>query len=178
MPDTHCLSSTRRWIQEFVVGLNLCPFAAPVLHRDAWRIRAIDGDTELCLSALADECHYLENAAAIDTSLLVLTSTCSRFEDYLNLLEMAEHLLVDLNYEGVFQLASFHPQYRFEGVDVDAVENYTNRSPLPILQILREASVTNALTRVKDTEAVVAQNIETMRALGVSEVKKMLRQIG
>jgi len=174
MQHPDCLAQTRHWIQTVVVGLDLCPFAAPVLRLDALTLRAVSGDTKTCLTELARECARLEPRPEIDTALLVLEAGFRDFPDYLDLLDLSEQLLDDLDYAGIFQLASFHPFYQFSGTQRDDVENFTNRSPYPMLQLLRESSVTRALSGHSDPASIPERNIERMRELGVEGVKALL----
>ena len=169
-----CVSDTRSWIQNVVIGLNLCPFAAPVMRQDALLIRAISGDLQTCLINVAQACAGLEQQAELDTILLVLDNGYEAFEDYLELVELSEQLLDDAEYAGVFQIASFHPHYQFAGSDKNDVENYTNRSPFPILQLLRESSVSRALTSYPNAADIPERNMQCMRSLGVDAMRKLL----
>src|SRR5947209_5273577 len=141
------IAATRRWIADVVIGLDLCPFARRVF--DAGRIRyAVTAatDAEAVLAALADELAALTAApqATVETTLLVHPAALTDFPAYLDFLPDADRLVARLGLRGVVQIAGFHPAYRFAGTADGAAENYTNRSPYPMLHLLREASVAEA----------------------------------
>lgn len=165
--ELSCLSQTRRWIERFVVGLDVCPFARREFERDSIRyVTQSAASFEQALLALIDECRRLDNDAEIETTLIVLTDGVEGFDDYLDLLGLAEALLDDQGYEGIYQLASFHPDYCFDGVAEDDPANYTNRSPYPMLHLLREAGVEQALARFAHPERIPERNAEILRRIG------------
>jgi uncharacterized protein len=131
---------------------------------------AVSGETAMgpCLDALLAECRHLNENADTETVLLILWNGYEDFDSYLQLVSQAEKLLISAGYEGVYQLASFHPAYQFEGeLAVDAA-NYTNRSPYPMLHLLREESVEKAILHYSgDTAAIPAQNIQYAREKGL-----------
>nr|WP_297460117.1 DUF1415 domain-containing protein [uncultured Halomonas sp.] len=162
-----CLDQTRRWVEHFVVGLDICPFARRELERNSIRYVTLSAASfERALLGLIDECRRLDADASIETTLIVLTDGVEGFEDYLDLLDLAEALLADQGYEGIYQLASFHPDYCFDGVAEDDPANYTNRSPYPMLHLLREAGVEQALVRFSHPERIPERNVKTLRRLG------------
>ncbi|WP_136064373.1 DUF1415 domain-containing protein [Modicisalibacter radicis] len=165
--DTAAIAATRAWVERFVVAHNLCPFAAPEIRRD--RVRYVDvsaRDVEGALHTLIDECRRLDEQPAIETTLLILTSGVADFDDYLDLLGLAEALLEAEGYEGVYQLASFHSDYCFDGAEPDDPANATNRSPWPMLHLLREDSLSRALDNHPDPHAIPERNVALMRRLG------------
>ena len=121
------------------------------------------------------ECMALDGDANRETSLLIFPKTLSDFEDYLDMLDIATALFKEQGYEGIYQLASFHPEYRFEGSEPGDPANYTNRSPYPMLHILREASVEQALKTYPDSEKIPQRNIEVMQNLGLKVMQKLLK---
>jgi hypothetical protein len=123
------------------------------------------------LETLVDECRFLDEHDSTDTSLLILSRACGDFNAYLDLVDMANALLAELGYEGVYQIASFHPQYCFDGVEVDDVSNYTNRSPYPILHILRESRLEAVLEHVAEPELIPEKNIARCESLGLDYFK-------
>lgn len=162
-----CLSQTRCWVERFVVGLDVCPFARREFERDSIRyVTQSAVSLEQALLALIDECRRLDNDASTETTLVVLTDGVEDFDDYLDLLGLAEALLDDQGYEGVYQLASFHPDYCFDGVAEDDPANYTNRSPYPMLHILREAGVEQALSHFVHPERIPERNADMLRHMG------------
>ena len=136
---------TLAWVQRAVIGLNFCPFANAVLRKQRLRIRvSTDTDTAALLDTLRAELQRLHETPAeqIETSLLVTTDMLADFLDFNDFLDQAEGLLHDMGLEGIFQIASFHPHYRFAGSADDDIENATNQSPWPTLHLLRERAST------------------------------------
>lgn len=169
------VSLIEHWLDSMVVGLNLCPFANAVRRQGLVNIViAPTGLPQECLQALADEARRLLAGDDQATTLLVLPEGFDDFDDYLDLLAIAEDLLVDLDYEGQLQLASFHPHYQFEGTAIDDVSNWTNRAPLPILHLLQEASLSRAVAAHPDPEAIPQRNIEVLESLGMNGIRDIL----
>ena len=164
------IAATRDWLEKAVIGLGLCPFAKAVHARGQIRFVASAAQSpEALVDDLMAELRALEAAdpAAVDTTLLIHPGVLADFEDYNDFLDIADALLVELELSGVIQIASFHPQYRFEGTMKDAIENYTNRSPYPMLHLLREDSVEKAVTTYPDVTDIPEKNIATMNKLGI-----------
>lgn len=171
------LALTQSWVERVVIGLNLCPFAKAVQARGQVRYRLSAADSEeLLLSDLREELALLQSAApsAIDTTLIVHPGVLQGFLDYNDFLDTADALLVDLGLEGELQIASFHPEYCFAGSAPDDAANYTNRSPFPMLHLLREASVSRAVTAFPDAAQIYERNIETLRALAPHAIERLL----
>jgi len=169
------IASCRQWVTDVIVGLNFCPFAKPVVESGAVSFSVVDEQKlELCLQAVCDELSRLGNDDSIETSLLIYPIGFESFDDYLELAGIAEELLIDEGYEGVFQLATFHPDYCFEGQVYDDAANYTNRSPYPMLHVLREASVEKAVENIADPEKIPNRNIAFAREKGVDTLSDML----
>lgn len=163
------IEATRLWLERAVIGLNLCPFAKAVHARGQVRWVSSDAQTpEALLETLGAELLLLRDASPeeIDTTLVVHPRVLGDFLDYNDFLEDADALVAELDLEGVLQVASFHPGYRFAGTGPDDVENFTNRSPYPTLHLLREDSVSRAVEAFPDPDAIVDRNIETLRRLG------------
>jgi uncharacterized protein len=163
------VAETKEWLEKAVIGLNLCPFAKAVHLGD--RIRYAVSEAESPEELLADLMEELRTIAAadpgeIETTLLIHPKVLTDFLDYNDFLDVADAALADLDLVGEIQIASFHPQYQFAGTEADDVENYTNRSPYPILHLLRESSVDAAVAAFPDTSQIYESNIETLRALG------------
>ena len=161
--------ATRTWLERAVIGLNLCPFAkAPHLgERIRYAVSVAETPDEL-RADLVDELQTLAEAdpGEIETTLLIQPRVFSDFLEYNDFLEVADDTLEELDLVGEIQVASFHPRYQFAGTEPDDIENYTNRSPYPMLHLLRESSVDAAVAAFPDTEQIYQKNIETMRALG------------
>jgi hypothetical protein len=167
------VAETRAWLEGAVIGLDLCPFAASV-HREN-RIRyTVSGaeDGEALRDALAAELELLADAdpAEVETALLIHPRVFGDFLEYNDFLADAEALVKRLGFEGEIQVASFHPEYQFADSAPDDVANCTNRSPYPMLHLLREASIERVLdaweAAGRDPAEIYRKNIETLRALG------------
>ena len=168
---------TRDWLARFVIGLGLCPFAAEPYRQG--RIAFV-----VC-EATADDAVYrafVETVEALlaqppeqqETALLILSRALTDFDDYLQMLDALEHALNEAGLAGVLQLASFHPDYRFEGVPEDDPANYSNRSPYPMFHLIRERGLAAALDRYPQPETIPARNVERLRALGLSRIRALL----
>lgn len=161
--------ATRHWLEKAVLGLDLCPFAKPVYAGDLIRYAVSSAETpEALLADLVGELEALAVAdpAEIETTLLIHPEVFADFLAYNDFLGVAEEAVADLGLEGVLQVASFHPRYQFAGTGPDDIENYTNRSPFPVLHLLREESVERAVAAYPDTAQIYEKNIETLRQLG------------
>ncbi len=169
------VEATKIWLNKLVIGYNLCPFAKREQERDSIRFSVdFHTDVEACLMKVILECLKLDTDSHIETTLLIYAHAFQAFDDYLDFLAMAEALIREQGYEGVYQLASFHPEYCFEGESSDDPANYTNRSPYPMLHLLREASLEQAINSYPDIEKVPQRNIELMRKLGLVHLQKLL----
>jgi hypothetical protein len=169
------IEQTKNWINKVVVGCNFCPFASKVLKQQTVHYRVEESDaSEVCLEVLLDEILRLDNNPQIETSFLILPNAVIQFADYLTLVDVAEMLLRQKGYEGVYQLASFHPLYRFAGTDDDDAANFTNRSLYPMFHLLREESIEKALQNYKEPETIPEHNIHFAREKGLVYMK-MLR---
>lgn len=163
------LDATRTWLERAVIGLNLCPFAKGVHLKDQIRwVESSATDTDALLDDLVRELRHLADAdpERLDTTLLVHPQVLQDFADYNDFLDVADAALAALGLEGELQIASFHPQYQFEGTAADDVDNCSNRSPHPTLHLLREASIERAVAAFPDAQAIFGRNIETLRRLG------------
>lgn len=169
-PASHpALASTAAWLDAAVIGLDLCPFAKTVRARQAVRFALSHAtDWPTLRSDLADELARLVGAdpADIETTLIVCPDVPAGFDDFNQFLDEADDTLIALDLEGVIQVASFHPDYRFAGTEADDVTNATNRSPHPTLHLLRESSVERAVAGFGDTDAICDANLKTLRELG------------
>ena len=176
MGETEVISATRKWVEDVVVGYNLCPFAKRELVRNRVRFVVSEAETEdELLQALHSELQRLEDEPEIETSLLIHPGVLQDFGPYNEFLDAADGLLAYLDMEGVYQIASFHPDYQFAGTKPDAAENYTNRSPFPMLHLLREASLEAAIDSYPDVDGIPQRNIELMNELGSEKMRSILR---
>lgn len=159
----------RRWLERAVIGLNLCPFAKAVHAKAQIRYAVyLPGDDAALIDMLlaeADELAALD-ASVRDTTLLIAPNTLADFLDFNDFTARAERRLARAGFDGVFQLASFHPRFQFAGTDAEDIGNATNRAPYPTLHLLREDSVSRAVEAFPEAEAIFERNIETLEALG------------
>lgn len=170
-------AEVRRWLERAVIGLNLCPFAKAVYVKQQVRIVVSDASTERALlEELGEELALLRDSPAeqVDTTLLVHPQVLVDFLDYNDFLGDADALVEAMELDGVLQVASFHPHYQFAGSEPDDADNLTNRAPVPILHLLREASIDRAVAAYPDPDAIIERNIATVRELGFAGWNRLL----
>jgi hypothetical protein len=183
-PDTRSdaiVAATREWLEKAVIGLRLCPFAEAPHRRGQIRYRVSTQESTRGLAQdLAEELRLLREADPIrhETTLLIHPQVLGDFDDYNQFLAEADETVAALGLEGELQVASFHPAYRFAGTGLDDVENYTNRSPYPMLHLLREASVTRATATFRGVHDIGANNVATLNALGVAGWRRLWEPAG
>ena len=174
--DQNIIDATRRWVEQLVVAFNLCPFAKRELVKERVRFvvsKAIDEAT--LLDELAHELALLNVDSSVETTLLIHPQVLQDFYQYNDFLEAADELLVDMGLEGVYQVASFHPDYQFGGTEPDDAENYTNRSPYPMLHLLREDSLSEAIDNYPEVDLIPERNIDCMNGQGVEKLRVLLQ---
>ncbi len=173
------IAATRHWLEVAVIGLNLCPFAKAVhVKRQIRYVVTQASSTSELLAVLRDEMFLLAKTDAneIDTTLLIHPQALTDFIDYTTFLRQADRLLRKEGLEGVLQIASFHPAYEFAGSDPDDIENCSNRSPFPMLHLLREDSIERAVAAFADAGEIYERNIETLRRLGHTGWQRLFMQ--
>lgn len=169
------IKSVAHWVDSVVVDLNLCPFAKRELINNRVRFAVTDAESEeQLLVALQAELELLDIDASVETSLLIHPNLLEDFGDYNQFLNLIDGLLIEMQFDGVFQVASFHPKYQFAGTDPDDAENFTNRSPYPLVHILREDSLERAIAMHPDIDQVPVRNIELMNRLGTKKLESLL----
>ena len=167
----NAIDDTRHWLERAVIGLNLCPFAKAVHVKEQIRwVESPAESPEQLLEDLVRELQFLAAAdpAKVETTLLIHPHVLADFLDYNDFLDVADAAIEALGLAGVLQIASFHPDYQFEGTGHDDVANLTNRSPHPMLHLLREDSIARAVAAFPDAAAIYERNIDTLRRLGVN----------
>jgi uncharacterized protein len=172
------IEKTKQWVEKFVIGLNVCPFAKlPFSTEKIEYIVFEKTDLNLLTEMLIKALRHLAAtpASETETTLIIIPNTLQDFEDYLNYVDFTEQMLAMLHLEGVIQIASFHPDYCFDGVDKNDVTNYTNRSPYPMLHLLREESVTWAVEHYPDVDEIPERNMEKLEAMGLEKVQALLK---
>ena len=175
------IEQTQRWVERVVIGLNLCPFAKSPQAKGQVRYVLFKGKKrDALLKALSEQLMYLDATPPeiCETVLLIHPNVLTNFFDYNDFLDDADALLERLGLDGTFQIASFHPDYFFADSDTADIENETNRSPYPMLHILREASIDKALQGTADpqdlSDAIVARNQRTLQQLGATRLKALM----
>src|SRR5437879_842874 len=162
-----------------VIGLNLCPFARRVFEADKIRYTVSDArDEQRLLRDLAAELRGLATCPTsnIETTLLIHPLVLGNFPDYNDFFGRGERLVGKLGLRGTLQIAGFHPDYQFAGTDRSSVENYTNRSPYPMLHLLREESISRVATEPSALQEIPQRNIETLRRLGMEKILEKLER--
>jgi len=178
--ETQIISTTKNWVEHWVLAHQLCPFAKKPFQLEQIRyVAVLTDDWRVLLNHLVEELAFLKNTApeVVETTLIAHPNVLTDFEQYLDFLEQAEEVIEALDLEGVFQLASFHPDYQFAGTKPDDASNYTNRSPFPLLHLLREDRLEEALEHYPDADQIPERNIQHMESLGTDRLKQELNEI-
>ena len=165
----------QQWLEQVVIGLNLCPFAGAPFRNGQVRIVVSQATADADLLAdLQRELTLIDHtpATTLETTLVVVANMLTAFEDYNQFLDEVDILLRRGGWEGRYQVASFHPQYRFEGTAPDDSGNLTNRSPYPILHIIREASIDQAVAEYPGVDDIPERNIEKMHSLTADDRRR------
>lgn len=176
---TDYIGLTKKWVERLVIGLNLCPFAKkPFLQGQIRYAVEESDDPKQLMHTFLQELLYLASTAAeqTETTLLIHPNCLINFYDYLDFVAEAEAAIETSELTGVMQVASFHPDYQFAGTQPTDAENFTNRSPFPMLHLIREESIEKALEHYPDPEEIPKRNIETMNRLGTTGIQKILNQ--
>ena len=174
--DDAFITDTQTWLTRAVIGLQLCPFAKAVHLKNQIRyVVSHATEPQALLETLVEELQHLTQTdqQVVETTLLIHPDVLTDFLDYNDFLDVADATLLELNLDGVLQIASFHPQYQFAGTEPSAIENHTNRSPYPMLHLLREASIEAAMQNFDGADAIVDRNINTLQQLGLEGWRKL-----
>jgi hypothetical protein len=162
------IQHTERWIKSVVIDCNFCPFAAKALFKKSIRYVVLDqADKTAALESLKQEMQFLDGDDTMETTLIIFPNDFKDFESYLSLVKQAEQTVSKQGYSGIYQVASFHPDYLFAGSNPDDAANYTNRSVYPMLHLLREESITKVLSTFRDPELIPEHNIAFARNKGL-----------
>ncbi|MCS2608658.1 DUF1415 domain-containing protein [Halomonas dongshanensis] len=176
LDDRDITVQTLHWVKHFIVDHQICPFARRELERETIRVSVVRSKKlDVALDELVAELQWLDAHPDTETSLLVFPTLFRSFDAYLDYIELAESLMVTLGYEGVYQLATFHPDYCFEGAEVDDAANYSNRSPYAMVHVLREASVERAIEAYGDTQQIPERNMTYLDAMGAQKAERFLQ---
>lgn len=176
--DEQAIESIRTWLTEVIIGLNFCPFAKREFERQTIRYQISPAqEIKHALAGLLDELALLDASTEIETTLIIFVPGFSQFDDYLDLVDLGIALLEQGGYAGIYQLASFHPDYCFAAEPADDLANFTNRAPYPVLHILRESSIDRALRTYPDPESIPQKNISKARKLGSDYWQAMMQRL-
>jgi hypothetical protein len=169
---------TENWLKTVVVGCNFCPFAAKPMLQKTIRYKVVEKlDLEQVLTTVFLEIAHLETHDETETTLVILPDASLDFMVYLDMVADIDYLIAKNGYDGQFQVASFHPKYIFEGSNEQDPANYTNRSPYPMLHLLREASLTKVIDAYPDTENIPSRNIHFTQEKGLAYMKSLFESI-
>ena len=168
--------AVQHWVETVAVDLNLCPFAKQELINNRVRFQVSDATTsEQLLLDMSEELIFLNLTSQIETSLLIHPDVLQDFHDYNQFLDSADLLLQEMNLEGDYQIASFHPDYQFAETQQDDAANYTNRAPYPLLHIIREKSLERAIAHYPDPDGIPRRNIALLNQLGKHKMQALLQ---
>lgn len=172
------IQSTREWLENFVIGLSLCPFAKKPVSENTVRYQVCDGQTqEDIYQALLLE---LETFALVPekqatTGLFICTQGLQEFSNYLDMLDLLDEAVDEVGLRGIVQVASFHPDYQFEGLMPDDPANCSNRSPYPMFHFIREQGLEMALASYPNPEEIPVRNERCLRELGLAGINKLIK---
>ncbi|MEE9493005.1 MAG: DUF1415 domain-containing protein [Gammaproteobacteria bacterium] len=176
MNDSEIIAAVKLWVETIVIDLNLCPFAKREWIKKSLRFSISHANSEeQLLMDLQAELELMQNDSSTETTLLIHPNVLSDFSDYNQFLDDTDHLLIQKNYVGIYQIASFHPDYQFSNTLPDDVENYTNKSPYPILHLLREDSLEKAIAQYPDSDAIPERNIALLKSMGKEKMQQLLQ---
>lgn len=176
--EEEILLSVRQWVKTFVLEMNLCPFAKYEMLNNRVRFATTAATTvEQLLVSLQDELELLNRDPSVETTLLIHVHVLQDFYAYNQFLSDADRLLVEMGLDGIYQIASFHPDYQFGGTSPDDAENFTNRSPYPLLHLIREASLERAIAAYPDVEQVPVRNVALMNSLGHNKLQALFASL-
>jgi len=172
------VSATKQWLEEIIIGLNFCPFAKKEFVNNTICYHQSEAEqVKPALKEFVEQCNYLQQHDDIETTLLIYSEGFRSFERYLDLVDYANDLLIDSGFEGTFQLATMHPEYCFADDDFDAASNFTNRSPYPMIHIIREESMAKVLKVYKNPEQIPEDNMALAEHKGSNYFQDILKAI-
>ena len=175
--DFRIIEQTKKWINTVIIAHNYCPFAKREVQKGSVRYNIVH-ETEFnsLLKDVMQECVWLDQNADTETTLIIFPSNLNDFNSFLDCLVLAEDLLIAQGYEGVYQIASFHPNYCFQGAEQNDPANFTNRSPYPMFHIIREASVEAAIENHPDADSIPERNVEYARQQGLANMENLFKK--
>jgi hypothetical protein len=176
--ETNAILAIKQWLEEVIIDLNFCPFAKKeFVNNTIYYHESTEDQVKPALHELIEQCRYLQAHDELETTLIIYRDGFRGFERYLDLVEYGNDLLVNSGFEGIFQLASMHPEYCFDGEDYDDSSNFTNRSPYPVIHIIREASMAKVLSVYNEPEKIPENNIALANKKGTLFFQQILTNI-
>jgi len=178
MTVIHEIEQTKQWLTQVIINLNFCPFAKKEFVNQTIHYHVSEkAQLKTALVEFLAQCYYLNDNPAIETSLLIYSDGFRDFNRFLDLVDDSNDLIVEHGFEGIFQIATFHPEYCFADADYDDASNYTNRSPYPTLHLIREQSMERVLSVYKNPEAIPENNIALAEKMGAKYFQSLLHKI-
>lgn len=168
---------TRRWVKDMVIGLNLCPFAHVPFNEGGIRYNSYKADNmgDAHTALVGEVAEFLQlSAQEAETGLFIVSTGLEDFGEYLDVLEDVQAILAESQLDDLLQLASFHPDYCFEGLDENDPANYTNRSPFPMFHLIRQEGLAAALESCPDPASIPRRNIALLREMGLDAIRERL----
>lgn len=176
--ESNVTLATKQWLEEVIIGLNFCPFAKKEFVNNTIHYHESNAEqVKPALHELIEQCLFLQSHDEIETTLILYRDGFRGFERYLDLVEYGNDLLVESGFEGIFQLATMHPEYCFDGEDYDDSSNFTNRSPYPLIHIIREDSMARVLSVYNEPEQIPENNIALANEKGSNYFQQILKRI-
>lgn len=170
------ISQTREWVSSVIVKYNFCPFARKEVENNCIHYIVSNANTiDDAVMDMLEQCIELDRESERETTLIMFDNGFSDFEDFLDLVDLANALLVAQGFEGKYQIANFHPDYVFADSNESDAANYTNRAPFPTLHLIREASMSEALENYNEPESIPEHNINLARRKGIDFWHKLLQ---
>jgi hypothetical protein len=207
--------AVRLWVERFVVGINLCPFARPFVMGSAGaNIRYVlvnsHGATALhaaaldetsragqpsggrtknpsiktqhrvavrrCAGKILAEAEELANGTSPHSTTLNIVPEFTNFDAFLDLAEVIESLIESKDLRDSVQVATFHPRYCFaDASDARDVGNWTNRSPFPVIHLIRSEDVSKGIEEFNGkTDLIWRRNVKAMERIGVDKLREMM----
>jgi len=169
------INQTKKWVDDVIVRLNICPFAKAEVQSQRIHYQVANKSSfNNYLETLWQQCVKLDDTPEIATTLILFSDPDMDFDEYLDLVDIAQQKIESEGYEGTYQLASFHPDYAFDSQDGADAANYTNRSPYPMLHLIREDDISKALADFLRPEMIPERNIEFTRRKGIDHMQALL----
>jgi len=178
-PPSLVIQQTKEWVGKFVVGLNMCPFAKPVLAKGLIRyVECKDSEQGLVIDLLDQELVGLRDAQIdlVETTLFILSNWAGDFVEFQFFVNMCRKRIKTLGLKGVIQIAEFHPNYQFADALSGDISNATNQTPYPTLHLLREQSVELALQGAQTADKIVQRNQALLKEMGWDGLNKFLKE--